>query len=350
MIRELVERLYGFKAQKVTEDTTVIDNLQRLEEVLVEKERRERFVYDILFMLNEDANGNDKIHKIVSRIREFSGFSAVAIRLRQGGDFPYYCFEGFSEDFILEENYLCGNDGQLTCMCGAVLESRTDPSLPYFTPGGAFWTPSTSELLENLDNEVDFPTRRRCAKEGYETVCLIPLRSGDDIVGLLQLNDHRAHALNEEQVRFYEGLGATIGVALRRMLTEKCLKSSEAHYYGILKALPALIFRAKADGTILEADGRRELFYASPEEHIGKRVKDVLPKPVAQAIMATMKECLSGKDEPRTCEYMLPIEGKERWWEARIVRYGEAQNEIFAVVFDITDCRKRRKKGKKSGR
>jgi two-component sensor histidine kinase len=85
--------------------------------------------------------------------------AAVAIRLREGDDFPYYLTSGFPGAFVQAERFLCARDeaGQivrdsqgspvLECMCGNVLCGRTDAALPFFTAHGSFWTNSTTKLL-----------------------------------------------------------------------------------------------------------------------------------------------------------------------------------------------------------
>ena len=85
-----------------------------------------------------------------------------------------------------------GGRAVLECTCGLVLSGRTDPSMPCFTEGGSFWTNASAELL-SLPLEADPRTnpRNRCIHRGYQSVALVPLRSGEEIVGLLQLNDRR---------------------------------------------------------------------------------------------------------------------------------------------------------------
>ena len=73
------------------------------------------------------------------------------------------------------------------------MSGRTDPSMPCFTAGGSFWT-TTSEL-PSLAPEAD-PRRNsrnvRYIHSGYESLALIPLRSGgEEIIGLWQLNDRK---------------------------------------------------------------------------------------------------------------------------------------------------------------
>ena len=103
-----------------------------------------------------------------------------------------------------QENVLCAKredgiivrdaDGRaiLECTCGLVLAGRNDPQMPCFTEGGSFWTNVSSELLA-IPCETDPRTnpRNRCVHAGYQSVALVPLRSGTEIIGLLQLNDRR---------------------------------------------------------------------------------------------------------------------------------------------------------------
>ena len=136
---------------------------QDLPEVLKSKlrlavETRELAI-EILALLNERVVKIDLIGRILLLVKEFSGFEAVGIRLRQGENFPYCVTEGFSDDFVAEENCVCQRDacgeiirdseGQpiLECMCGEIIRGRTDASLPFFTTGGSFWTNSRSKLL-----------------------------------------------------------------------------------------------------------------------------------------------------------------------------------------------------------
>ena len=145
----------------------------------------------ILGLLNRQVVGLDAIREILGMVKEFTGFEAVGIRLRDGEDFPYFETRGFPAQFVEAENYLCSrtrsgeiirdSDGNpiLDCMCGNVIQGRTNPSFPFFTQGGSFWSNCTTELLATTSEEDrQARTRNRCNGEGYESVALIPLRSG----------------------------------------------------------------------------------------------------------------------------------------------------------------------------
>jgi len=206
-------------------------------------EGRERFAREVLDLLNRQEGTTDTIRDILQLVKKDTGIEAVGIRLQEGDDFPYYETNGFTEDFVQAERYLCERDAAgnivcdgngnpvLECMCGTVLRGRTDATLPFFTENGSFWTNSTTKLLASTtEKERRGRTRNRCNGEGYESVALIPLRSHREIIGLFQLNDCRPNRFTPDMIRFFEGLGASIGIALARKRTEEALRQSEARF------------------------------------------------------------------------------------------------------------------------
>jgi PAS domain S-box-containing protein len=202
-------------------------------------ESQQALVAGILRVLNRgDGDLPTLIREVLRMIRESTGFDAVGLRLRDGNDFPYYEQSGFSDEFLLQENFLCEKsmDGSiaraaegrpvLECMFGLVLSGQTDPSLPFFTEGGSFWTNVSSELLAIPDDDDPRTNpRNRCIHNGYQSIALIPVRSGREIIGLLQLNARGEGRLSIEWVHFYEGLGDQIGLAIRRNQIQEELKS-----------------------------------------------------------------------------------------------------------------------------
>ena len=200
-------------------------------------EKRQELLIKLLELLNQSKERIDEIRDILFLIKETIGFEAVAIRLQEGEDFPYYHANGFPAEFVEAERNLCARDQHgeiirdsqgkpyLDCMCGNVICARTDSSLPFFTAEGSFWSNSTTELLATT-TEADRQARmrNRCNGEGYESVALIPLRSDDKIIGLLQLNDRRKNMFTLEMIHFFEGMGDSIGIALDRQWTRAALE------------------------------------------------------------------------------------------------------------------------------
>lgn len=162
-------------------------------------------------------------------LREVFGFSecqSIAMRLNRDGDFPYYLHMGFPEFFVLKENSLTtknekGNvildaDGTpfLECMCGNILRNRYNPEIPCFTKSGAFWTNSTTKLLNSLterERQEIGRTRNTCHNYGYESVALIPMHANGKTIGLIQINDSRENKFTLEKIEEYEVLADHIG-------------------------------------------------------------------------------------------------------------------------------------------
>ncbi len=197
-------------------------------------EKREDLNRDILDLLNNVSSIEDLVRSIVFTIKGFLAIDAVAIRLTAGDDFPYFHADGLSEDFVRSERLICRYDAAgtvmcdsagipvLECMCGNIIRGRTDPSMPFFTEGGSFWTNSTSRLLATTtEADRQSKTRNRCNGEGYESVALIPLRAGAAIIGLLQLNDFQPDRYTADLIKFFEGLGNSIGNAVSSRLADK---------------------------------------------------------------------------------------------------------------------------------
>lgn len=168
------------------------------------------------------ADSKEPEQALVASLRlltECLSIDASGLRLIEGEDFPYFTTTGFSDEFVMSENSLCrcNHDGEpvrdeighpvLECMCGNVVQGRFDPSQPFFTTFGSFWTNSTSELLAaTTEKERMGRTRDRCRGEGYESVALIPLHAGDETFGLLQFNDHQKGKFTAETIALLEDL------------------------------------------------------------------------------------------------------------------------------------------------
>jgi transcriptional regulator with GAF, ATPase, and Fis domain len=162
--------------------------------------------------------------EILGEICSISDCQSVAIRLHDNGDYPYYVYEGFPDFFIIKENSVCARDNEdnliidedgnplLECMCGNVLKGRVDPTRPYFTEKGSFWTNSTTQLLKTTtEKEMLARTRNMCNYSGYESVALIPMRAGNVTLGLIQMNDPRENMFTLQEIENYEAIADCVG-------------------------------------------------------------------------------------------------------------------------------------------
>ena len=107
-----------------------------------------------------------------------------------------------------------------------VISGKTDPTNPIFTPKGSCWTNESCARVDHpIEDERLHPDR--CIHEGYHSVALIPLRAGERIIGILQLNDHRPNQFTLEMISFLEDMGALIGIAVARKRAEEELQKAK---------------------------------------------------------------------------------------------------------------------------
>jgi len=176
----------------------------------VEAEELRRRVRETLAGLSEGGGARETLQQVLDLVSEASGCDFVT--------------RGFGRDFVVREGPLCERSAaglilrhpngaaQLACMCGAVVQGRTNPGLPIFTPGGSFWTNGTTELLREAPpgESVGIRPRNYCNEVGYESVALIPLRASEGILGLLQLNSRTPGRFTAEKMEEYEAVAREI--------------------------------------------------------------------------------------------------------------------------------------------
>jgi signal transduction histidine kinase/DNA-binding response OmpR family regulator len=266
----------------------------RANETAIRAQQRERLARQVLEALNDPSSTKDAVREILQLIKDAWGFEAVALRLSEGEDCPYYETIGFLERFVKLESSLCvrdetGNlardaqgDAVLECMCGNLLRGRTDPSQPFFTKGGSFWSNCTTDLLASTtETDRQSYTRNRCNSVSYESVALVPLRVGKETIGLLQINDHRRNQFTPELIGFLEGLGASIGIAIGRKRSAEALVESQKTLDAIIESTSDLVWAVDPErfGLLTFNRGLRDYFFDKRgiTIQLGHRPEDLFP-------------------------------------------------------------------------
>ncbi len=127
--------------------------------------------------------------------------------------------------------------------------------------------------------------------------------------------------------------GVTLDVNSRKQAEENVRQTKERSR-AILRAIPDIMFLQTPEGVYLDYHARNPKdLMVSPEEFLGKNMRDVLPPELATDFAACFQRALE-TDEPQVVEYKLTLDHVDRWFEARIVRSGET---ILTVVRDISE-------------
>jgi two-component system cell cycle sensor histidine kinase/response regulator CckA len=322
------------------------------------RERREReTTLNLLRLLNTHNLTHELVRDITGLLQTWTGCDAVGVRLKHGDDFPYYETRGFSGDFVEAERYLCERDARgniirddafnpvLDCMCGAVLRGRFDPKQPFFTSRGSFCSNCTTDLLATTtETERQGRTRNRCNGEGYESVALIPLRNGNETLGLLQLNDRRRNQFSPELISFLESAAVQIAIALSQRQAQAAQKESEEHYRSLFEnmlngfAFCRMLFKeGRAEDFIyLDVNGAFETL-TGLKDVVGRRASEVIPgiRESDPGLLETYgRVALTGRPE----RFETYVAAMDMWFSISVYC---PRREHFVAVFDVITERKK---------
>ena len=187
----------------------------------------------------------------------------------------------------------------------ALARALGDPTLRL-----AYWIPET-ESFADLDGEpVELPQGR-----GEELATMVE-RDGHPVAALIH------HRSLEEDPLLVEAVAAAAALALENERRLAALAKAQARIQALLDAFPDLIFRMDREGVYLEYKGKPEDLAVPPDQLIGAKAHDVLPREVADQLVGGIQRAID-TGEIVTGEYTLELNGEPRDFEARIVRSGD---------------------------
>ena len=145
----------------------------------------------IIEHLNRATSFKEAAERLTRWARTLTECEAAILRLRgepEVGPWLAVCaLDGPSAAFVRDETVV----GESDCICGRVATGVVDPALPFYTEGGSFHWGRMDSLGRDFAPEQVGPLRGRCIEEGYRSLAVFPVRSGDAVVGSLHLADSR---------------------------------------------------------------------------------------------------------------------------------------------------------------
>jgi PAS domain S-box-containing protein len=312
---------------------------------------------ELLRICNQAGSLVELMRDLMHYFQHLTGCAAVGVRLRDGDDFPYYETRGFPDEFVQAENRLCAIDqaGELLrdgaghpildCMCGNVLCGRFDPSRPFFTARGSFWSSCTTELLASTtDADRRAKTRNRCNGEGYESVALIPLRAQGETFGLFQFNDSRSGRFTAEKIALLEELVTYVAIALAKLKTDEAIRFSEERYRSLFENMQEGYAYCRM---LMENDVFKDFVYLNVNAAferltgltnvVGKKVTEVIPgiRESNPELFEVYGRVASTGNPERFETY---VDALGIWFSLSV--YCPSRNHFVAVFDNVTDRRK----------
>lgn len=197
---------------------------------------RERLALLAIESLTDTSRRADKVNLLLRHIIDETGVEFAGIRLQKGRDYTFHACSEQRPELVQEENSVAeaaheyinpavqNRLQELEILCSMVIHGQTDPEQSFFTSGGSFFTASLQSLITSSESDLSCLFRNSDIRSGYETLALVPLRNGNEIIGLFQLSDTRPDVLALDDIVFFEKLSAGMSAALTHIHFESIRK------------------------------------------------------------------------------------------------------------------------------
>ena len=171
------------------------------------------------------------LREISRMLIEFSGCEVVEMWVEEN-DIHSRCEAGRSprRAFRFEMTSYTQNEADsqdhsnLERFCRNILQGHFDPSSPFFTKRGSFWTGDAGNPLPfTLETNGQTPVQRLCIGGNYPSLALIRITFGSDNIGLLQLKSEQRDYFSGDEIGSYERIAQTLGIALAHQKAEAAL-------------------------------------------------------------------------------------------------------------------------------
>jgi PAS domain S-box-containing protein len=252
-------------------------------------EKQKELSLKVLQLLNKADEKKELIYGLVELIKEDGQFDSAGIHLCEDDDFPYYETHGIPCEYKSALEYkgdpLSDSQGKTIaeCLCSHIISGKIDPQNSFYTENGSFWTNSTTDYLATAPiKEWDEIIHCRFIQKGYQSAALIPLKSSEGIVGILQLNAFKPDQITLEMIKHFEEIGRSIGIVLQQKRSEEALRKSEEKYRSLVNNVKLGIFRSApgANGKFLEINKAMEYITGySRKELLNMSVSDLHAEP-----------------------------------------------------------------------
>ncbi|MBE9096737.1 PAS domain S-box protein [Tychonema sp. LEGE 07203] len=194
----------------------------------------------------------------------------------------------------------------------SIAELIAKPFLEFLHPEDREITRAAVETLKNGNPVINLENRYICRDGSYKWL------------------SWTASPFAEEGLIYAGGRDVTLSKQ-----AEAELRKSESTNRALLNAIPDMIFRCRADGTLVDFKPAKDLQTLVPANiFIGQKAQDILPSAFAEEILSANQQALD-TGEIQVLEYQLQIQDALCHFEARTVFCTD--DEIIAIVRDITN-------------
>ncbi|MDI6769350.1 MAG: GAF domain-containing protein [Anaerolineales bacterium] len=212
-----------------------------------------------------------------------------------------------------------------------------------------------SVIVDDAQNNPALPPDLRAVfrQLSIESVCIFPIFVNNEVIGTLGIdivqkgitltqaqidlvNTILAQVTNIiEKIRLYDAAQREIA---ERRRTAEALSRSEAELRALFASMTDVVLVVDKDSRYIRiAPTNPSRLYLPPEELLGKKMTDILPREITKPFIPAIKKALRSA-EVANIEYPLEIGGQTFTFDASISRLSEDQ--VFWIARDITERKK----------
>jgi signal transduction histidine kinase/ActR/RegA family two-component response regulator len=227
------------------------------------RERRDLFLKRLLELFAQATGRKEYLDEALKVVLDFTECRCGGIRvIDEDRRLPYESFAGFSADFWRLENPL--SPATDVCACARVARRAPEPQESgQFTANGSFWCDDVFTFVEGLSPEQRARYRGACAREGFASLAIVPVRRQGRLVGLIHVADERRGLMPPSKVECLESMALLLGEAILRFDLEARLRAANA-----LLESRATQLQALAAGLARAEERERQRLAAALHDHL----------------------------------------------------------------------------------
>ncbi len=298
----------------------------------------------LLKLFSQTFSRKEYLAEVVKLISEWSDCKCAGIRiLDEHGNIPYESYVGFSQEFWESENFLSIEKDQ--CACIRVFTENPEPQdSSSMSEGGSFYTNNTIKFISGLTDKEKTRFRGVCARSGFLSVAIVPIRYQKKMLGVIHLADEMGEKFPLKVIEFLELISSLIAEAIYRFSIEDELRRN----YDVLQETNVLLEQVFSNIHVLiayldtefnfigvnhtyaEADGH------DPDFFIGKNHFDLYPNEKNEAIFRSVVET----GEPyfayaKPFEYAGHQERGVTYWDWSLQPVKDAAGTVNGLVLSL---------------
>ncbi len=216
------------------------------------------------------------LNEVLLILRRVTKCHHLAIRIIDTkGNIPFYSHLGLEREFLESEHWITLKD----CLCGYVARGEVDKSYPFITDHGSFTASNMTHFIAGIPHQhpemEENALRGVCAKSGYETVVIIPVKFGGKIIAELYLADEKKDMLSQEMIDFLEKVSIQIGIAIQNSQLYMELSDSKRRLMELFNSASFGIVELDTKGLFVQINskGAKLLGHSSPQVLLDHNIK-----------------------------------------------------------------------------